>query len=98
MIAGEPSSVNRRLLDVLQELIHPTARLFSPGTKFGIAHVFRIPTAAGQRALRGFVVQKTNAKLSQVVGALRAPRRLARGLHGRQQQRDQHADDRDHDE
>jgi hypothetical protein len=32
-------------------------------------------------------------KLLEVVGALRSPRRLARGLHGRQQQRDEDAND-----
>jgi hypothetical protein len=34
-------------------------------------------------------------KLFQVVDALRAPSGLACGLHGRQEQRDQNADDRD---
>jgi hypothetical protein len=34
--------------------------------------------------------------LLQVVAALHPPRRLARRLHGRQQQRHQHPDDGDH--
>ena len=36
--------------------------------------------------------------LLEIVGALRPPRRFARGLNRRQQQRHQHADDRDHHE
>jgi hypothetical protein len=35
-------------------------------------------------------------ELPHVIDALGAPRRLARGLNGRQQQRDQHADDGNH--
>ena len=41
------------------------------------------------------VVVQGQADLLEVVAALAAPRRLAGGLHGRQQQGDQHRDDRD---
>ena len=44
------------------------------------------------------IVVHRQADLLQVVGALHPAGRLARRLHGRQQQGDQHADDRDHDE
>jgi hypothetical protein len=37
-------------------------------------------------------------ELLHVVDALGAPRRFSRGLHGRQKQRYQNADDRDHDQ
>jgi hypothetical protein len=38
-----------------------------------------------------------DAHLLEVVGTLGSPRRLARSLDGRQQKRDEHADDRDDD-
>jgi hypothetical protein len=39
---------------------------------------------------------EAQADLLQVVGASAAPRRLARALHGGQQQGDEQANDRDH--
>ena len=44
------------------------------------------------------IVVHRQADLLQVIQALRAPGRLARRLHGRQEQGDQHADDGDHDQ
>jgi hypothetical protein len=44
------------------------------------------------------VVVEAQADLLKIVGALHAPRRLARHLHRRQQERDQDADDRNHDQ
>jgi hypothetical protein len=41
---------------------------------------------------------KRQADLFEMVRALDAPRRLAGRLHGRQQERDQDADDGDHNE
>ena len=55
--------------------------------------------AAGWEAAVGIVVVvQCDSQLAQVVLALRAARRLARLLHGRQQQGDQDRDDRDHDQ
>jgi hypothetical protein len=39
-----------------------------------------------------------DANLFQIVCALSTPRCFARRLHGRQKQRNQHTDDRDHDQ
>ena len=44
------------------------------------------------------VVMQGQADLLEIVGALHAPGRLARGLYRGQQQSDQHRDDRDDDE
>jgi hypothetical protein len=41
---------------------------------------------------------KGDPDLLQVVGALDSPRRLACRLHGGEEQRDEHADDRDNDQ
>ena len=46
--------------------------------------------------MRVGVVMHAQADLLQIVRALRAPGRFAGRLHGRQQQRHQHADDGDH--
>src|SRR5262249_32891042 len=56
------------------------------------------PTSRGERAVRIVVVVKRDADLAEVVDALSAARGFARGLNCRQEQRDQNADDRDHDE
>ena len=48
--------------------------------------------------MRRLVVLERHADLDEVVEALRPPRGLAGRLHGREQQRDQHGDDRDHDQ
>jgi hypothetical protein len=42
------------------------------------------------------IVVQCDAKLLQIVLALRSPRRLTGHLHGGEQQRHQHADDRNH--
>jgi len=42
------------------------------------------------------VLANSQADLPEVIGALRPPGGFAHRLHGRQQQRDQHADDGDH--
>ena len=54
----------------------------------------------GGRKITLSVVELVNrdAKLMQIIDAMRPPCGLAGRLHGRQQQRDQHADDRDHDQ
>jgi len=44
------------------------------------------------------VIVQRNPQLAEVVQALRSPRRLAGGLNGRQQERYQDADDRNHDQ
>ena len=44
------------------------------------------------------VVHRRQGDLLEVVGALGTPCRLAGGLHGRQEQRDQDGDDRDDDQ
>jgi len=46
--------------------------------------------------VRGLVVQEAQADLLEVVLALQPACRLAGGLHGGQQQRDENADDGDH--
>src|SRR6185312_9997684 len=52
----------------------------------------------GKDAERGMVVVHRQADLLEVGGTLRSPRRLASGLHGGQQECDQHRDDGDHDQ
>jgi hypothetical protein len=44
------------------------------------------------------IVQKRKTVLPQMILAARPPRGLARSLHGRQQERDQHTNNRDHDQ
>ena len=51
---------------------------------------------AGYTFLASLVTRDRQPDLLHVVGARAAPRRFAGSLHRRQQQRDQHADDRDH--
>ncbi len=52
----------------------------------------------GQRRVRRLVVVQPQPHLLEVVRALDPPRGLTRSLHRREQQGDQHGDDRDHDE
>ena len=78
----------------------PKARVaWMPWHLFGAA-VGRVVVdrARGIRADRLLVSGQRDPDLLQVVDALAPPRRLAGRLHGRQQQRDQHADDGDHHE
>ena len=51
-----------------------------------------------KRQLRVVIVVQREPHLPQIVRALRPAGRLAGGLNRRQQQRHQHADNRDHDE
>ncbi len=59
----------------------------------GLIHRQRLRRQVRVRALE---VQRRQADLLEVVDALGAPGRLAGRLHRRQQERDQHGDDRDH--
>ena len=52
----------------------------------------------GNARARIVIGQQRDADLPQVIRALAAPGTLARSLNGRQQQRDQQADDGDHDQ
>src|SRR5262249_52840336 len=91
------------LFDERQDLVAPTPVLLGgdaravgvyPGAGTGV----RVPVfaAVGEHAVGVVVSVKGEADLLEVVGALDAVGRLADLLHGRQQQRDQHADDGDH--
>src|SRR5262245_53981065 len=51
----------------------------------------------GNVTLGTFVIHKSQADLLEVIRTLHAPRGFAGGLHGRQQQRHERADDRNHD-
>ena len=51
-----------------------------------------------EHIVRRVVVVQGEPDLFEIVGALNPPRRLARSLDGRQEQRDQDRDDRDHDQ
>ena len=54
---------------------------------------------AGRKVFFGRrVILESDAELFEIVQALRPPRRFTGALNGRQQKRDQHADNRDDDE
>ena len=80
-------------LDVRQQLHQPTHVV-------ALGHVvdraLLVDRARRQHVVGRLVVLQGDAELGQVVQALRPPGGLPRGLNGRQQQRDQNADDRDH--
>ena len=86
------------LLDVRQNVIDPSGRLVLVGPQIGVTRPGESPAAGGQPFRSAFVVQTPQGKLLQVVLALHHPCRLAGRLNGWQQQRDQDADDRDHDQ
>ncbi len=48
--------------------------------------------------MHGVIIVHRQANLLEVVGALHAPRGFAGRLHSRQQERDEYADDGDHDQ
>jgi hypothetical protein len=84
-------------------LLDERQQLGDPAKVAGAAAAAAVGTPAGSHRQRidperVVIVGHCDADLVQVVGALRAPRRLARGLHRRQQDRHEHADDRDHDQ
>ncbi len=54
--------------------------------------------ARGKDFMRRFIALHGDAELHQVVDALGSPRGLTRCLDGRQEQRNQYRDDRDHDQ
>jgi hypothetical protein len=60
------------------------------GILTGPAHVWR------ETLVHIVVVVIGQTQLLEAVGALHSARRLARSLHGREQQRDEYADDGDH--
>ena len=64
----------------------------------GIAHPPRAAATGGKEPVGRFVIQGGEAPLLEVVEALDPPGRLSRRLDGRQQQGDEDADDRDHDQ
>ena len=70
----------------------PQATLFAVGSTASKS----ISTLGGNRFLLAFVVVHRQRQLPQIVLALAPPRRLARRLNRRQQQRHQDADDGDH--
>ena len=80
--------VERRLFQLGQNCRAPTE--MRPGR--------RDPTASGENLIRVVITVKRHADLSEIVRTRDAPSRLARRLHGRQQERHQHPDDRDHDQ
>ena len=94
-LAAQGEVVQRLLLHVGQDVVEEAARLERTVAAGRVAHEFQPPAARGKPVDRLFVVQRGEADLLEVVGALREPGRLAGRLHRRQQQRDQDADDRD---
>ena len=79
--------VQRLLFDLRQEEIRPGHRLLVPSI------------AAGGKMLLDVVVRlDRDAELLEVVHTFRPPRRLAGSLNRRQQERHEHAYDRDHDQ
>ena len=90
--------MQRGLLDVGQHVVHPSTGLTLAEAAIGIAHPTALPTAGGKVLMHIVVVEKTEANLLEVVLTLAASGRLAGCLHSRQQQRDQDADDGDHDQ
>ena len=89
--AGIVGRVERGLLHVGQERHEAAHRLVGAprGQVLGEGR-HRIATVGA------LVIGQPQAELLEVVGALGTPRGLARRLHGREQQGDQHGDDRDH--
>jgi hypothetical protein len=85
--------VQRLFLDERQDVVKPTSRLLFPRTAVGIADPFISPTAARKELLYPFVVHAAEGKILQMIDALGSPGRFSRRLDGRQQQRDQDADD-----
>ena len=83
------------LLDVRQHIKNPPARLIHAETFVRVARPRPAPTAGRKVTLHVVMVLKTKADLLEVILALRAAGGFPRGLHGRQQQCYQDADDRD---
>ena len=83
------------MLKVRQNLNGPAHVI---AVRLGTNRPGRIHAARGQDVVSHLVVVNRQPDLAQVVLALRPPSRLARLLHGRQQQCDQDCDDRDHDQ
>ena len=87
------------LFHVGQNIEDPAARLLAVESPIGISDPILAPAAGRKETLGLFVVQASERKLFEIVGALQTPGRLTRRLHSRQQQRDQDADDRnDHEQ
>ena len=81
-----------------QDVEMPAAGLIAGVAAVWIADPHPAPATSRKELLCVLVLQAGGRHLLQIVGADRPPGRLAGGLHGRQQQRDQNADDRNHDQ
>src|SRR5262245_2870510 len=84
--------------EVGRAAVDPSTRLLRSETYIRIAHPTKTPTAIREGPVSAFVSEACHGYLFEVVLALSAPRRLARGLNRRQEKRDKDADDRDDDE
>ena len=90
--------VQRLFLNVRQDAVQPASRLFFARSPVRVAHPILSPAAAGKTFLLALVVDAAERQLLQVVHALGPPGSLASCLNGRQQQRDQNANDGNHDQ
>ena len=88
--------VERLLVHVRQEIVHPAARLSPIVAAIGVADPHAVSSRrweTGRWPTRG---SARPGRLLEVVLALHPSRRFPCRLHRREQQRDQNADDRDH--
>ena len=88
---------------VHRHLFHIRCDAAEPGVAAGIAVgaaiLGRVPILVQRRdIIHVDIIGDRQRDLLEVVGALRPAGSLSGGLHGRQQERDQHGDDRDHDQ
>ena len=90
--------VQRAQFHVRQAVVEPAAGLSGAESLVGIADVAAAPTVGREPTVRRLVIHAGQGELLEVVLALQSPGRLPRRLHGRKQQRDQDADDRDNDQ
>lgn len=86
------------LLDLRKDLVHPvpfTAIVRITTRTAGVSRA-GVSSAIGKHSINVVVVVKSQPDLFEIILALRPPRRFARLLNGRQQQRDQYRNDGDH--
>ncbi len=89
---------NRHLLEILEHhregaVVFP---FVGPGRRAGVGGRIQLRSSTHRkRVVCREVIVQGQTDLLQVVRALNAPGRLARRLHGREQERDQHRDDGD---
>jgi hypothetical protein len=87
----------RPFFEVGRRLIDPTTGLLRAVSFIGIAHPPKTPSTMRKLFVSAFVVDARDRDLAEMIFALRAAAGFACCLDGREQQRDEDADDGDDD-